>query len=112
MIDMNEVRTYLSNHMNEPVKVEALAHHLHFSTAQVYRDFVRQAGCSPRQYIVDFKMERALHMIGATVLSFEEISLSLGFRYESHFFRVFKDIMGVTPQEYRRHTAGRKSKYG
>jgi len=36
-----------------------------------------------------------------TSLSVSEIAYSLGFKYPQHFSRLFKQKVGVTPNEYR-----------
>ena len=101
MMKIQEVQNYLQDHIHEPVRVSDLARYLHFSTAQVYRDMIRLTGCPPQQYIMDYKLEQAVSMIENTTLSIQEVSANVGFRYESHFYRQFKNIMGITPAEYR-----------
>ena len=105
MMNFSEVDRYILSHMAEQINVVHIADHFHFSTAQLYRIFVRETGRSPQQYIMDYKLEYGCAMIREAKYSFREISEALGFRYESHFFRQFKNELGVTPSEYKRHMA-------
>ena len=58
-------------------------------------------GCSFSQYINRLRVERSQVLLCDQTYSMLEIALAVGFSSQSYFNRVFKNICGKTPQEYR-----------
>jgi AraC family transcriptional regulator, transcriptional activator of pobA len=74
-----------------------------YLSANYFGDLVKkETGKTAQEYIqtkiIDVAKERLLN--GAKPLS--EISYELGFKYQQHFTRLFKQKTGVLPNEYRR----------
>ena len=47
-------------------------------------------------------MKEALVYLEKTDLSIEEISEKTGYNSADHFYRVFKEYQGISPQQYRK----------
>ncbi len=77
------------------------AHELHLSANYFGELIKKQTGKSAQEYIhlkiIDAAKERTLD----TSKTIAEISYALGFKYPQHFTRLFKQKVGVTPNEYR-----------
>ena len=56
-----------------------------------------------RNLIKEVRHEKALHLLRHTQLRIEKISLELGYKETSNFRRAFKDAMGRSPREWRKH---------
>ncbi|MBR4072612.1 MAG: helix-turn-helix transcriptional regulator, partial [Clostridia bacterium] len=54
-------------------------------------------------FISNVRIEQAIFYIETTCLSITEISHKCGFGSLRNFNRIFKDRVGVTPSEYKRH---------
>lgn len=61
------------------------------------RAFKARTGRSPYQYLLQLRVERALHMLLSGDVSLIEIAYACGFSSQSHFTTVFRRIMGMTP---------------
>ncbi len=61
----------------------------------------RETGKSAHEFIQLKLMEVAKERIFDRSKSVSEIAYSLGFKYPQHFTRVFKQLVGVSPLEYR-----------
>ena len=73
-------------------------------------DYIRyhlheRIGTTISRYIADQRMEAARNMLRYSQYSVGEIAQILAYRSPSHFGKVFKDHMGVTPREYRNANA-------
>lgn len=74
---------------------------LHLSS-NYFGDLIKkETGKSAHEFIQLKLMDVAKERISDTNKSVSEIAYGLGFKYPQHFSRVFKQCVGVTPQEYR-----------
>ena len=62
--------------------------------------FSRTYGVSPRQYIIDIRINKAKQLLTDGVLNITAISEQCGFASPYHFSRLFKEKTGLTPSEY------------
>lgn len=69
------------------------------------RRFHHATGLSPMEYLAHLRVERARELLERTVQSFDEIAFGLGYADSGSFRRVFVNVMGLTPGEYRRRFA-------
>lgn len=69
------------------------------------RYFKKIAGCSPVEYLIDYRLNMAAYMLITTDDSISDISLACGFNDASHFIKFFRRKKGVPPRNYRQlHT--------
>lgn len=61
----------------------------------------RETGCSPQELIRHRVVERGKDLLLSTGLSVSEIAYSLGFSYPQHFSRMFRQVAGISPGEFR-----------
>lgn len=66
--------------------------------ARVFRQFER---CTIGDYIRQIRIENARNKIISSDESLVEIALSTGFADQTHFSRSFKNVVGMTPKEFR-----------
>lgn len=92
---------YMSEHMDQPLKVSALAALCSLSTAHFTVLFKAQTGCSPRNYLHLLRIHRACQLLETTTLNVKDIAARLGYQDQFHFSRRFKAFQGVSPTEYR-----------
>ena len=77
------------------------AEQLHLS-ANYFGDLVKkETGKSAQEYIQLKVIDIAKERIFDTSRSISEIAYELGFRYPQHFTRLFKKVVGHSPNEYR-----------
>ena len=57
-------------------------------------------GKTAQEYIQLKIIDRAKQLLGEGILSINEIADELGFKYPTHFTRLFKKTVGVSPSEY------------
>jgi AraC-like DNA-binding protein len=92
---------YMSEHLDQPMRVGALAALANLSPAHFTVLFKEQTGCSPRDYLHLLRIHRACQLLRSSTLSVKEIATRLGYQDQFHFSRQFKAFQGVSPSEYR-----------
>lgn len=95
------VSAWVQRHLSESMDTEKLSRELHYSRAHLSRRFKEETGMTLTDYILTKKSEEAARLLAFTDKSLIAISDYLGFSSQSHFTRVFKKYIGMTPSEYR-----------
>jgi AraC-like DNA-binding protein len=81
--------------------LEEIAGAAHLSSFYFQRLFKRLMRVSPHEYLANIRMERARALLLNSTRSINEIARAVGFRSQSHFARVFRDVNGVSPLAFR-----------
>lgn len=97
---------YLTEHLTESVKLADLAQYIGLSKQHLIYLFNRETGVPPIEYFLRMKMQRAGQLLDLTDLSVKEIAISVGLSDPYYFSRLFKQMMGLSPTEYRRIPKG------
>ncbi len=97
-----KVARYCREHLYEPLRTEELAKSLFMSRSYLSTTFKKENGETLVGYFQRFKCEEAKRLLRQSEASLAEISSYLAFSSPSHFARVFKKVVGVSPIEYRR----------
>lgn len=100
------IADYIERHCTEDLRVEMLAAEAGLSPAYFSELFRKTVGMPPHRYLLQARIERAREALSLTSLDLASIALELGFSSQSHLTAVFRKIVGMTPAEYRRATAG------
>ncbi|MCI8796558.1 MAG: AraC family transcriptional regulator [Dorea sp.] len=101
-IPISRALDYISFHYNEPLKIGQLADWCHISETHFRRVFSSYMQMSPLEYINLVRIQNACDYLKKTDESISDISYKCGFSIVSTFYRNFKQIMGVTPYEWRK----------
>lgn len=98
---------YIHSHFDRELKVESIAAQCHMSLPYFYSCFRKVYGVSPIEYKNRVAVQRAEQLLGDDhSLSIEEISEMTGFSSSSYFRRVFHNVTGMSPKEYRKKAKG------
>lgn len=98
---LNRVIEFLRLHLNGDLSLERLAEQAGFSPYHFARLFQQTTGESPHQFVLRERIEKAQQLLKETDATLANIALEAGFANQSHFNRVFKRYLGLTPHAYR-----------
>lgn len=65
------------------------------------RDFKRQFGISPKQWLIEKRLENAMELVQKNELSITQLAQEVGYNNTSHFIKAFKARYGQTPKQLR-----------
>ncbi len=94
--------TFIEEHLCEEYSTAELAKECFVSESRLYHLFREEMHTTPVTYKNELRILRSIEYIKSGYMTVEEISEELGFRSASYFRRVFKDITGMSPMEYRK----------
>ena len=86
---------------------EELATETGYSASPFFRVFLATTGCTPHQYLLRLRMERAIELMRKPSLALLDIALECGFANETHFSRTFRGRFGSPPGQFRRERFSR-----
>jgi transcriptional regulator GlxA family with amidase domain len=72
------------------------------STRSLSRHFRHQTGATPLQWLSRQRVRRAQQLLEETDRSVEQIGALVGFTSPAAFRECFRQIVGVSPRDYRR----------
>ena len=98
----SSVYYYVLHHISDPITVSELADHLYMSRSHLSTVFKKTYGLDLNKYIHQIKIDKAEDLLKDRSKTITQISGYLGYSSSSHFCRVFKQITGITPNEFRR----------
>ncbi|MDI6617095.1 MAG: AraC family transcriptional regulator [Clostridiales bacterium] len=103
---------YVKCNYSRDLTIQELADFIGVDRSQLFRLFKLQTNISPQQYIINYRIAKACELIKTTNLSVEEIARSVGFKYPSYFFRIFKRETAMTPLQYKNKTCDNNLRKG
>lgn len=98
---VSEISRYIRSHISEPIKTSDIAEHFGKSRGGITTEFKKQTGMNLSDFIKLKKIQEAQELLYETNKSLVLISNYLGFSSQGHFTKVFKEVTGTTPKEYR-----------
>ena len=99
---VRDVLQYIRSHMAEPIRTADIAAYCGKSRGGLTTEFKKQTGRTLSDFIQQQKMQEAETLLLKTEQNLSQISSLLGFSSQSHFTRVFKEVHGMTPTEFRK----------
>jgi AraC-like DNA-binding protein len=99
---MLRARDAMDRHYSEPLDIAALAHIALVSEAHFIRTFRAVFGETPHRYLQRRRVERAMFLLRETDRSITDICMAVGFSSLGTFSRMFREVVGLTPSEFRR----------
>ncbi|MDR3707134.1 MAG: AraC family transcriptional regulator [Capsulimonadaceae bacterium] len=98
----NQLCQYVHDNIEGQLSLKILAENFCLSESQIIRTFKSNTGKTPKQYIIDLKIDIAKDYLSYTNLSIEEIADRLLFSSHHHFSQLFTNRVRVTPLSYRK----------
>ena len=99
---ITRVLDFVSYHYMEDIRIEDLAKICHISETHFRRVFTSHMKVSPLEYINSVRIHTACEFLQTTDIPVADIAHKCGFTTNSTFNRNFRQIMGVTPVEWRK----------
>lgn len=94
--------SYIQDHYMEPLTTAQLAKLCYLGTSQFIKRFKESFALTPKQYVNNYRVDKAKYLLMDTELPVSNVAASVGFEDSSYFTRVFKRIVGVTPHDFRK----------
>ena len=92
---------YLARHV-ATASADQLAQAVNLDRSYLSTLFKQVTDLTPGQYIRNFRITKARHLLESSALPVEEVAQQCGYDHANSFTRIFKRTYGMTPREYRK----------
>jgi AraC-like DNA-binding protein/quercetin dioxygenase-like cupin family protein len=102
LLSYQNCRKHIEEHFQRLKSLEQLAGECHLDAAYLCRLFQRYDHQSPYQFLMRLKMNLAAEWLEQPGALVKQVAERAGFRDQFHFSRAFKNVLGVSPNTFRR----------
>ena len=95
---------YMQRHFAEPLSLQQVAESVGLSTPYFCRIFSAEIGETFTKRLLRIRMEAAMRLLQNPTMKIYEVSSAVGYQNPAYFTHIFKEFVGVTPQQYRNQT--------
>lgn len=91
---------YIQENYHREITVTKLADHLGLARSYFSRIFLEHAGITPKEFIVNYRLEKAVELLTQKGLSQKEVASLVGYSDVYAFSRMFHRKYGMPPGKY------------
>src|SRR5205814_5816740 len=100
-----KAKQYIQENQTEDLSLGQVAKAINTSTFYFCKMFKKVTGINFTDYLSRIRIEKAKNLLLNPNLRISEIAYAVGFQSLTHFNRVFRQHVGESPTNYRRHSA-------
>lgn len=98
--EKRSVREFMLANYGKPLSVEDYAYLTGRSLSTFTRDFKRLFQISPKQWLMDQRLERAKTLLALNNTSVSDVAFESGYENISHFIKAFHKKFNISPKQY------------
>jgi AraC-like DNA-binding protein len=103
--EIAKAKEYIDKHWQDEFDPDAVAAYVGLSRRKLFYAFRQHAGMSPGHYYKRCKVEHIKKKLADKNLSIKQAFAACGENSRSHFAKVFREITGLSPKQYRENQA-------
>lgn len=96
-----KVCDYIQHHIDEPLRLDELAGHVHLSVSHLSHLFVKTLGLSPLEYVRKARIQLTKELLMHSTYTIKEIADKIGYKEQSQLSRLFQQSEGMSPNQFR-----------
>lgn len=94
---------YIKDHLHEEITIDKLSGLCCMSKPNFFRCFKKEFGISPVDYIIQERIRVSKELLRDLNFTISQASYAVGINNLSYFFKLFKRVEGITPNEFRKN---------
>lgn len=99
---IESVIKYIHEHYNENITLQKLSEIAYLHPIYLCKLFKDKTGENFMDYLMKIRIEQSMKLLGDLSLRIYDVCEMVGYDSPQHFSKVFKEIVGITPKDYRK----------
>lgn len=100
-LNILNIENYINQNFMDSITTEKIAQYFEMSRPYICRYFKQETGITVNEYITKVRIDHAKYLLENTAEKIINIATAVGYQSNSQFNKNFKEMMKITPQEYR-----------
>jgi AraC-like DNA-binding protein len=100
-VSMQKALDYIQEHFDENITLGDLAGETNLSVSHFRHRFRQVMFMNFKEYLVLVRIQKAKQLLLTTDMSIHQVILQVGYSNEHYFYGIFKDMVHMTPSEFR-----------
>ena len=100
-LDKKSIVEFMESHFDKPLDIEDYAYLTGRSISTFQRDFKRRYAQSPKQWLIDRRLQKAAKLLSESQTSITQTVREVGYENTSHFIKSFHKKFGISPKQYQ-----------
>lgn len=98
---MKDILIFLQQNYSRYLSLDEIAASINLSRSECCRYFKSQTGQTIFSYLIQYRIHKSLELLRNTDMEVSRIALESGFSNQSYYTSRFKELIGMTPKQYR-----------
>lgn len=98
---IRDIEKIITENLDKEISLEKIALQLYLNPSYLSRLFKENVGKSYTKYVMEKRIEKAKELLREENYKIYEIGEFVGYENTKYFNKVFKEMVGMTPKEYR-----------
>ena len=86
----------------DTIRISDVVEYAGFSRSYFTSCFHKYTGVSPQEYLLQYRMKEGCRLLLSTDMKIQDIAEKVGYDSGLNFSRIFRQVYGVSPKEYRK----------
>lgn len=100
-IVFEEISDYIEHHSGT-ITIQELCSVFHFQEDYFNRLIKKKTGMTYSAFVQQIRLKKAERMLMTTQKSVSQIAEAVGYHNKGYFYKIFREMYGMTPKEYRK----------
>jgi two-component system response regulator YesN len=92
---------YIGKHFTRQITLQDISNHLYVNGSYFSKLFHEEVGETFIRYVTGLRISKAKQLLKDTTMKIYEVADEVGYNDFRHFVKTFKEIVGLTPSQYR-----------
>lgn len=102
--DIIKILRYIHRHYHEELSLKKLAEVFYISPSYLGQLLIKETGEYFNDLLNKTRVENAKKLLQENIYSIQKISELVGYKNVEHFYKNFKNITGINPANYKKHS--------
>jgi AraC-like DNA-binding protein len=98
--ERRNIKAFMNANFAKPLSIEDYAYLTGRSLSSFRRDFIQQFGISPKQWLIEKRLEKAHGILERSHTNVSQVALEVGYENFSHFIKAFHKKYGTPPKQF------------